>query len=122
MGDIAQAQVQALRANRRKTMRGIANQDSAAGGEMFRHQPAHRKGTARAFKRQTSEQEMALRGHVARQQRVVHGTTASRLARVHHPDERGAIGRAGFSRQRHQCERPLSRVKFGGDLAMRPVM
>ena len=44
---------------------------------------------------------------------IVHGLTAARLARVHHPDQRRAMRGAGLARQRHQRERPARTVDFG---------
>ena len=114
---IAQAKVQALRADRRDHMRGFADQHDAARRKRLGGLGAEREHPAPGLHRDLAEDRMRAPFELGRERIVIERREPLGLRRLDHADD--ARTRA---RQRHQRERSAFGVELGRDVTMRPVM
>jgi predicted permease len=109
--DVADAEIEALRADRRNDVSGLAEQRDAAGGEARRRHGGERIDLPARLHRHLAEHRLHGLLDAPRQRLVGKRGERFGFGRSHHPDEAGAAA----ARQRHLRERPGLGVEFGGD-------
>src|SRR5215831_5304699 len=116
-GGIAQAEIEALRADRRHDMAGFADQGDAAVREAARSLDRERKGATAGLDPDLAEDRMRAQFDLL----VERG-------RVESAEPLGLLGRDDAhqarpqARQRHQRERPVFGMELGRDVVVRPRM
>ena len=94
-GDVAIAEIEALRADRREEVRRLADQHDAIGGECGRGHARERERLPRAVDADRAEQRARARLDLGGERRLVEGDDAARdLRRPVDPDQARSVGRA----------------------------
>ena len=109
--DIAQAEIKALRADRRQRVRGFADQHQPMRGELVRGLDPQRKLAASGFDRDLAEDRMGAPLDLLAQRRSVERHQIGGFCRLDDADEARAL-----ARQRHHRERAVRGVKFSRDV------
>jgi propionate CoA-transferase len=114
---VADTEVQALRADRRQYVGGLAHERHAAGGEAFRGLSSEREDPARAVDFHLAEDRVGAALDFKAELTVIEGVQPYGLIGLDDPNEARAI-----ALERHQGERPALGVEFGRSIAMRSAV
>ena len=117
--DVAQAEIEPLRADRRKRVRGVADEREPFGYDLGDDLTHHRKKASRPVEPHRAEHRSRLLLDLALERSLIQVRAATGLVVAHHPNEARAVRFSLLCGQRRQGERSGAGMEFGRGVTVR---